>query len=178
MDIEDPRQVKFYNLEGKSYSNSLQAELNMRPVENFDVRLAYRFFDVKTTYGSKLLQKPLTAQNRAFANLAYDLKGWKLDYTINYIGNKRIPSTAINPQQYQLRETSPSYIMMNAQLSKSLGKEKLFDAYVGGENLTNYFQKNIVLAADQPFSNYFDASLIWGPITGRQVYVGFRYTIK
>ncbi len=178
VDVEDPRVVKFYNLEGKSYSNSLQAELNIRPVEKFDVRLAYRFFDVKTTYGTKLLQKPLTAQSRAFANLSYDLKGLKLDYTINYIGNKRIPSTEANPAVYQLKQTSPSYVLMNAQLSKTLGKAKLFDAYIGGENLTNYFQKNVVLAADQPFSNYFDASMVWGPVTGRQVYVGFRYTIK
>ena len=178
VDLEDPRQVKFYNLQGKSYSNSLQAELNIGPVEKFDVRLAYRFFDVKTTYGNKLLQKPLTAQNRAFANLAYDLNGWKFDYTINYIGNKRIPSTVSNPQAYQLKENSPSYVLMNAQVSKSFGKNKLFDAYIGGENLTNYFQKNVILAADQPFSNYFDASLVWGPVSGRQVYAGFRYTIK
>lgn len=178
VDLEDPRQVKFYNLEGKSYSNSLQAELNFTPVPKFDVRLAYRFFDVKTTYGTRLLQKPLTAQHRAFANLAYDLDGWKFDYTVNYIGNKRIPSTASNPQAYQLENTSPSYVLMNAQVSKALGKKKLFDAYLGGENLTNYFQKNVILAADQPFSNYFDASMVWGPVSGRQVYAGFRYTIK
>lgn len=178
VDLEDSRQVKFYNLEGKSYSNSLQAELNITPVEKFDVRLAYRFFDVKTTFGDKLLQKPLTAQNRAFANLAYDINGWKFDYTVNYMGNKRIPSTSANPQNYQLSKTSPSYVLMNAQVSKTLDRKKLFDAYIGGENLTNYFQKNVVLAADQPFSNYFDASMVWGPVTGRQVYVGFRYTIK
>ena len=178
VDLEDPRQVKFYNLEGKSFSNSLQAELNVRPVDKLDVRLAYRFFNVKTTYGDKLLQKPLTAKNRAFANLAYDLNGWKFDYTVNYIGTKRIPSTASNPPAYQLKENSPSYVLMNAQVSKSLGKNKLFDAYIGGENLTNYFQKNVILAADQPFSNYFDASMVWGPVSGRQVYAGFRYTIK
>jgi outer membrane receptor for ferrienterochelin and colicin/copper chaperone CopZ len=178
VDLEYPREVNFYNLEGKSFSNSLQAELNIKPVEKFDVRLAYRFFDVKTTFGSQLLQKPLTARHRAFANLAYDLKGWKFDYTVNYIGTKRIPSTESNPQVYRLKENSPSYVLMNAQVSKALGKNKLFDAYVGGENLTNYFQKNVVLAADQPFSNYFDASMVWGPVSGRQVYVGFRYTIK
>ena len=178
VDLEDPREVKFYNLEGKSYSNSLQAELSVRPVEKFDVRLAYRFFDVKTTYGDKMLQKPFTAQNRAFANLAYELSGWKFDYTVNYIGSKRIPYTASNPEAYQLSEESPSYVLMNAQVSKSFGKSKLFDLYVGGENLTNYFQKNAILASDQPFSNYFDASMIWGPVSGRQFYTGFRYTIK
>jgi outer membrane receptor for ferrienterochelin and colicin/copper chaperone CopZ len=178
VDMEEAGQVKFYNLEGRSYSNSLQAELNVIPFEKFDVRLAYRFFDVKTTYGKRLLQKPFTARSRAFANLAYDLNGWKFDYTINYIGSKRIPTTASNPPAYQLKNTSPSYVLMNAQVSKSFGKNKLFDVYIGGENLTNYFQKNVVLAADQPFSNYFDASMVWGPVSGRQFYTGFRYTIK
>jgi hypothetical protein len=67
---------------------------------------------------------------------------------------------------------------MNAQVSKSLGKKKLFDLYVGGENLSNYFQKNAILSATQPFSNYFDASMIWGPVSGRLIYAGFRYSVK
>ena len=95
VDLEDTRQLRFYNLEGKSYSNSLQAELSMIPLKNFDVRLAYRWFDVKTTYDNKLLQKPFTAQNRAFVNLAYELSGWKFDLTLNFVGTKRIPPTAI-----------------------------------------------------------------------------------
>jgi len=178
VDVENARQVKFYNLVGKSYSNSLQAELNVTPLTHFDVRVAYRYFDVKTTYGDQLLQKPLTAANRAFANLAYELNGWKLDYTINYNGRKRIPSTSVNPDAYKLDTYSPSYILMNAQVSKTFGKKKLFDAYVGGENLGNYFQENAILAAEQPFSPYFDASLVWGPVTGRTLYAGVRYTIK
>ena len=178
VDLEDPRYAKFYDLRGKSYSNSFQAELNLTPVKKLDVRLAYRYFDVKTNYGGKLLEKPLTASNRAFANLAYDLKGWKLDYTINYVGSKRIPSTEVNPATYKLGNESPSYVLMNAQVSRSFGKKKLFDAYIGAENLTNYFQSNAILSADQPFSSYFDASLIWGPVTGRTLYAGFRYTIK
>jgi outer membrane receptor for ferrienterochelin and colicins len=177
-DMENAREARFYNLQGKSYSNSLQAEINFTPVTKFDVRLAYRYFDVKTAYGSELLQKPLTSASRAFANLAYDLKGWKLDYTFNYNGRKRIPSTAANPGAYRLSDYSPSYILMNAQVSKSFGKEKLFDVYIGGENLTNYFQKNAIISAEQPFGPYFDASLVWGPITGRNIYAGFRYTFK
>jgi len=178
VDLEDARYAKFYDLNGKSYSNSLQAELNVTPVKKLDVRLAYRYFDVKTNYGGQLLEKPLSASNRAFANLAYDLTGWKLDYTVNYVGKKRIPSTAANPVAYKLGNESPSYVLMNAQVSRSFGKKKLFDAYIGAENLTNYFQNNAILSAEQPFSPYFDASLVWGPVTGRTVYAGFRYTIK
>ena len=177
-DLEDVRLLTFYNLRGKSFSNSLQTELSMTPVKSFDVRLAYRWFDVKATYSDKLLSKPFTAAHRAFANLAYDLQGWKLDYTVNFVGEKRIPSTAANPALYQMPVESPSYVTMNAQVSKALGKSKALDLYIGGENLTNYFQKNAILAADQPFSTYFDASMIWGPVSGRLIYGGVRYTIK
>jgi len=178
VDLENARLARFYNLEGKSYSNSLQAEINFIPATKFDVRLAYRYFDVKTNYGGQLLQKPLVSSHRAFANLAYDLKGWKFDYTLNYNGSKRIPSTEANPDAFKLNSYSPSYVLMNAQVSKTFGKKKVFDAYLGAENLTNYFQKNAILSADQPFGSYFDASLIWGPVTGRNIYAGFRYTIK
>ena len=177
-DVEDARQIKFYNLTGKSFSNSFQSELNFIPVKKLDVRLAYRWFDVKTTYGNELLEKPFTAANRAFANFGYEVNGWKFDYTINYVGKKRIPSTAQNPVQYRLPNYSPDYISMNAQVSKSLGKSKTLEVYVGGENLTNYFQKNVIIAADQPFGNYFDASMVWGPVSGRLMYGGFRYKIK
>lgn len=178
VDLEDPRQVKFYNLEGKSYSNSLQAELNFQPVKKLDVRLAYRYFDVKTNYAGKLLERPLIASHRAFANLAYNVSGWKLDYTINYNGKKRIPGTQENPVPYQRNNYSPSFVTMNAQVSKTIGKKHPVDFYIGAENLTNYFQKDVIVAADQPFSQYFDASLVWGPVTGRMFYAGWRLKIK
>jgi copper chaperone CopZ len=178
VDLEDARQIKFYNLNGKSFSNSFQSELNLAPLKDLDVRLAYRWFDVETTYDAKLLEKPFTAKNRAFANFGYAIKGWKFDYTINYVGQKRIPSTGENPLKYRMPDYSPGYISMNAQVSRSFGKNKSFEIYVGGENLTNYFQKNVILAADAPFGEYFDASMIWGPVTGRLMYGGFRYKIK
>ena len=178
VDVEDPRQIKFYNLVGKSYSNSFQTEVSFIPVTRLDVRLAYRLFDVKTNYSNQLLQKPLTAQNRAFANLSYEIKSWKFDYTISYNSSKRLPSTASNPAEYQRPAYSPAFATMNAQISKSIGKASLFDVYVGAENLTNYYQKNAIIAASQPFSEYFDASMIWGPITGRMLYAGMRFRIK
>lgn len=178
VDMEDARMVKFYNLQGKSYSNSFQAELNMEPVKKFEVRIAYRFFDVKTTYSGQLKERPFIAKNRAFVNLAYSVSGFKFDYTITYNGKKRLPDTKGNISAYQLPEYSPDFILMNAQVSKTVGKKHPFDLYIGAENLANYFQKNVVLSADQPFSVYFDASMIWGPVNGRMFYGGVRYKIK
>lgn len=178
VDMENPQKVMFYQLKGKSYSNSFQTEFNFIPLKNLDIRLAYRYFDVKETYSGKLLQKPLVSKSRAFVNAAYEIKGWKLDYTVNFNGKKRIPNTTSNPVQYQRNEYSPSYVLMNAQISKTLGKDKSIDVYLGGENLTGYYQNNAIIAANQPFSSYFDASLIWGPVSARMFYFGFRYKLK
>ncbi|PUZ27296.1 TonB-dependent receptor [Chitinophaga costaii] len=176
-DLENPRLVRFYNLDGKSYSNSLQVGLQVSPVKKLDIHLAYRYFDVKTTYSGHLLERPLLSSNRAFAAFDYATDGWKFDYTINYNGRKRIPSTAGNPAPYQLTDYSNAFVMMNAQVSKTFGKKRPMDFYVGVENIGNYFQRGAIVAADQPFSPYFDASLVCGPVTGRMAYVGWRYKI-
>lgn len=177
-DLEDVRTVKFYNLTGRSYSNSLQAELSAEPFNKLDVRFAYRYFDVKATYGTQLLQRPFIASHRAFANIAYSFSGWKFDYTISFNGKKRIPGTVDNPLQYKRESYSPAYIIMGSQVSKTLNKKHGFDVYLGAENLANFFQRDVIIAADQPFSSYFDASMVWGPVSGRMFYAGFRYKIQ
>jgi len=174
---QNPQQAVFYNLDGKSYSNSFQAQVDYELLKRFDVRLAYRWYDVKTNYNGELRMKPLIAENRAFANLAYETrKYWKFDYTLNWQGNKRIPDTYSNPEEYQLAEKSPDFFTMNFQLTKSW--KKLFEVYVGVENILDYTQEKPILASDQPFSPYFDSSPVWGPIFGRSFYVGLRYKIK
>ncbi len=178
VDLENARAVNFYNLAGKSFSNSFQAELSVEPVDKFEVRLAYRYFDVKTTYTGQLLERPLISKNRAFANLAYTIRGFKIDYTVTYNGKKRLPDTEANTPAYQLDKFSKDYVLMNAQISKTIGKKYPVDLYVGAENLTNFFQKNVIVASGQPFGSNFDASMVWGPVSGRMFYTGIRFKIK
>lgn len=178
VDMEDISSIRFYNLEGKSYANSLQAEWSFAPAEQLDVRMAYRYFAVKTTYGDQLKEKPLTAAHRAFTNIAYTWKGWKMDYTLQLIGAKRIPPTGENPLQYQMPAYSPAYVTMNAQISKRLGKQNKFELYLGGENLGNFTQRRVILSAEQPFGPHFDASMVWGPVSGRMIYGGVRYRVE
>ena len=54
---------------------------------------------------------------------------------------------------------------------------KKFDFYLGGENLTNSTQKNPIIDAANPFGSKFDATNIYMPITGINIYVGIRYAI-
>ena len=179
IDLETPKKINIYNLAGKSYSNSFQGELNITPVKKLDVRIAYRFFDVKQTYNAKLLERPFIAKHRAFLSFDYATNNeWKFNYTITYNGAKRL----INPYESYLsitpEKSSPVYYLMNAQASKSVGQKNPMDFYVGVENISNFFQQNTILSADQPFNANFDASLIWGPVSGRMFYVGWRIKIK
>jgi outer membrane receptor for Fe3+-dicitrate len=124
------------------------------------------------------MEKPLLSKHRGFVNLAYETKGWKFDYTVNFNSSKRIPNTSSNPTQYVQPPQSPSFVLMNAQVSKALGKQNAVEVYLGGENLGNFIQQNAIIAPEDPFGKYFDASLVWGPVTGRMVYAGFRYKLK
>ncbi|MCB0777774.1 MAG: TonB-dependent receptor, partial [Chitinophagaceae bacterium] len=172
------REVNFYNLDGRSFANSFQAEINYELLKKLDLRVAYRLFDIQTTYHSELMQRPLIAKHRGFANLAYQTGTWKFDYTISVNGSKRIPTTADNPVIEQQSGMSPSYTIMNAQVSKTVGNKFPIDFYVGVENLTNFYQEKVILGNDDPFGPYFDASLIWGPVAGRMFYGGVRIKVK
>ncbi len=174
---QTPRQVLFYNLDGRSYSSTLQAQIDYALFNNFDLRIAYRFNDVFTDYRQGRLERPFVARHRAFANFAYTTEDdWAFDLTFNWQGTKRIPSTAANPLEYQLSSRSPDFLLTNAQISKKWWDQ--LDLYFGVENLFDFVQDNPILAANGPFGPYFDSSLVWGPIFGRMVYTGLRFTLK
>tara|TARA_B110000003_G_scaffold208536_1_gene207436 strand:- start:47123 stop:49366 length:2244 start_codon:yes stop_codon:yes gene_type:complete len=181
VDWENPQKISFYNLEGESYANSFQAEVNYYLSELFNIRLAYKFYDIETDYSSGKLSKPLTPNHRLFATMSYETKEldptkqWKFDLTFNFIGEQRLPNTSSNPIQYQLEDFSNSYNLLNTQVTKVFSKK--FEIYFGIENLTNYKQKSPILANDNPFGNYFDTTIIYAPILGRMLYSGLRFKI-
>ncbi len=174
---EDPQAIYFYNLDGSSYSTSFQSQVDYELVKRLNMRLAYRWYDVKTRYLSGLQSKPLLSRDRAFANLAYATRNHlKFDFTLQWQGSKRLPATNTNPAEYQLAGHSPAFWLMNAQISKEWRER--FELYLGGENLLNFKQKDPILAASDPFSPYFDSSMIWGPVFGRMVYGGIRLKLR
>lgn len=173
---ETAGRVDFSNLNGASYSNSYQVKLEYELFKNFDIRTAYRLFDVQMTYDETLLEKPFVSKHRAFINLAYKTDSdWFFDMTGNWRGAQRLPDTSANPAEYQRRDYSPNFYLLSGQISKRWG-EKL-DIYLGGENLLNYRQKDAIIAGEDPFGQYFDASLVWAPLFGANIYLGFRYNL-
>ena len=182
VDWENPQRISFYNLDGESYANSFQTEVNYYVDDFTSLRLAYKFYDIETDYFSGKLSKPLTPNHRLFANISYetkkidDIKQWKFDLTYNFIGEQRLPDTSTNTVEYQLEEYSNSYSLLNTQITKVFTEK--FEMYFGVENLTDLKQKNPILASDDPFGDSFDSTIIYAPIFGRMLYSGLRFKIN
>ena len=75
---QSARTVNFYNLDGKSYANSFQAELNYNIIKHLNLRTAYKYYDIQTTYGDKTLERPLQAKHRFVCQfrIYYTRKEW------------------------------------------------------------------------------------------------------
>ena len=178
-----PQQALFYNLDGKSFANSLQAEVSITPVKGLDFKAAYKYYDVQTQFTKGQLEKTLTPKHRWFANIAYETADthennhsqWKFDVTFNWLGEQRLPTTATNPLAYRLSDYAPSFATLNAQITRVFSKT--FEVYVGGENITNYKQANGILAADAPFGAYFDSTMQYAPAFGQMYYAGMRFKL-
>lgn len=180
--MQSPQELLFYDLQGKSFANSLQVDFNVELIKHLNVRTAYKYFDISTDYLSGSYQRPLQAKHRFFANLEYEThikdKGqqWKFDYTFNWLGKQQLPNTATNPEQDRLPNFSPSFGVMNAQITRTFSST--FEMYVGGENIGNYRQSKAVLGSDNPFGPNFDTSIVYAPVFGQMYYAGLRFKIK
>lgn len=173
----DPYAIYTYNLEGKSYANSIQLEAHYEVLRNLEMTAAIRYNDVKTTTDGRLQSKPLVNTYKALLSLSWQspMKRWQGDLTAQFNGSSRLPSTEAYPEEYRRGDTGPAYTIILGQVTRNF---KTWNVYLGVENLLDFVQKDPILAYDMPFSPYFDAASSWGPIHGRKIYLGLRYTLQ
>ena len=177
VDWEKQHQISFYNLDGKSRANSFQIALDYAPSEALSFRFAYKNYDVKTTYTSGFLQRPLQAQNRYFGNVAWETARkangaqWRWDLTYHAVGQQRLVETSRDARG----SYSPSYGLWNSQLTRAVISN--FEIYAGLENIGNYTQANPIIGVENPFGADFDSAQVYAPIFGRMIYAGFRWNL-
>ena len=177
-----PQQVLFYNLDGKSFANSLQLEVNYEIIRHLNLRTAYKYYNIQSDYLSGTMERPLQAKHRLFANLGFEThiveggKQWKFDYTYNWLGKQKLPNTMTNPVADRLGDYSKAFSLMNFQVTRTFSS--VFEMYVGGENIGNYRQDNAILGANDPFGATFDTSVVYAPVFGQMYYAGLRFKIK
>jgi len=118
----------------------------------------------------------MVPKHRGFANIAYKTrnKRWEYDLTLSVFGTARLPVTQLDSVSVTTDNESEIFPQLSAQITHVY---KRWQFYIGGENLLNYMQQQAIIDSRNPFSEYFDATRVWGPIMGANVYLGVRFSI-
>ncbi len=181
--------IDFYALDGRSFTDNYQLDFTVDPVERFTVTATFRYTNAKVNLaGQGLVEKPMTSRYKGVLNLQYatNLNKWIFDFTASVNG----PSKVYNFMR-DLKDDkgnllykngmTPVYPLLYLQITRRL---KGVDIYIGGENLTNFTQKNVIIGNSRDANGHihasqqsFDASSIWGPLMGVKFYAGVRFTL-
>ena len=168
----NPSLIRITNLDGKSYSNTVQVDATYPIVKGLELTAAWRWNDVKCTYGGELMEKPLTSKYKGLITASYKtpLGLWQVDATVQLNGGGRMPT----PVNGLWDERFQGYEQVSAQITRWF---RHFSIYIGGENLTGFRQKQTIINAADPWSATFDPTMVWGPVHGAMFYAGVRINV-
>ena len=192
--------ITLYNMhdvDGAQYfSHNWQVEANMEILRGWTMTAAFRYTDVKqTTFNSEqgeylLRDKPLQNKFKGIITTSYQtpLKTWQFDLTAQFNGPGRMPDGFVVPsgsKQYFTDAMGQVHHKWYPQLLGQITKYfRTWSIYLGAENITNFTQDNPIVGAVSehgyvdPSSTNYDASMIWAPIHGWKMYLGFRWALE
>ena len=173
----DPSAVHFRNLNGQSYSHTLQIDATYPFFPDFSFTAAYRFTKTRIDYGHGMTDKPLTSRNKGLftASNAPMMGLWQFDITCSITGGGRMPSPPLGADGAPAWSSRyNAFAQLNAQVTRNF---RHWAIYAGGENLTGYRQKKPIVGAENPWGTGFDATMVYAPLHGALIYMGVRYTL-
>lgn len=163
--------ILFTYQQNASYALAVQSELDFQINPQWGIRWAYKFLDVKAIYDGKQQQQTMIPNHRLLGTLSWKTRNnrTQADLTMNLVGSMRMP------MGYLGANFTPWYPYLFSQVSHQWKRLKV---YIGIENMLHYRQENPIFKSDDPWSSEFDASMVWGPITGFNAYAGMTFNIK
>lgn len=183
--------ISFYRLDGRrSFSDNLQVDFNVEPLERFTVTATFRYTDSRVELqGQGLVERPMTSRYKGVLNLQYatDMRKWIFDFTASVNGPCRVYDFMLTHKDADgnllySNGYTPVYPLLYLQVTRRF---RCVDIYIGGENLTGFRQKDVLLGSRDastglvsPHQASFDASAVWGPVTGARFYAGVRFTLR
>lgn len=195
--------ITLYNMhdvDGAQYfSHNWQVEATMEILRGWTMTAAFRYTDVKqTTFNTAankylLRDKPLQNKFKGIITTSYQtpLKTWQFDLTAQFNGSGRMPDGFVVPvgsNQYFTDEFGQNHHQWYPQLLGQVTKFfRTWSIYLGAENMTNFTQDNPIVGSTiehnghhlvDPSSPTYDASMIWAPIHGWKLYLGFRWSLE
>ena len=197
--------ITLYNLSdvenARYFSHNWQVEATMEVLRGWTMTAAFRYTDVKqTTFNTvvnewQLRDKPLQNKFKGIITTSYQtpLKTWQFDLTAQFNGEGRMPDGFVIPagsNQYRMHNGyiyHKWYPQLLGQVTKFF---RTWSIYLGAENMTNFTQDNPIVGDRleakgerhggfvNPYSSNYDASMIWAPIHGWKLYLGFRWALE
>ena len=197
--------VTLYNMhdvaDAQYFSHNWQVEANMEILRGWTMTAAFRYTDVKQTSFNtaanewQLRDKPLQNKFKGIITTSYQtpLKTWQFDLTAQFNGEGRMPDGFVIPEggkQYRMHNGyiyHKWYPQLLGQVTKFF---RTWSIYLGAENITNFTQDNPIVGERleaksekhggfvNPHSANYDASMIWAPIHGWKIYLGFRWALE
>ena len=152
----------------------------------------------------QLRDKPLQNKFKGIVTMSYQtpLKTWQFDLTAQFNGEGRMPDGFKIPEtngqlskQYFTDQSGQIHHKWYPQLLGQVTKFfRTWSIYLGAENMTNFTQDNPIVGERvfsektmrhkakgagfvDPSSANYDASMIWAPIHGWKLYLGFRWAL-
>ena len=173
----DPAVLHIGNLDGRSFSHTFQTDATYPLLEGLSLTAAWRWQNVKTTYGGVLRRKPLTNRYKGLLTASYKtpLGLWQFDATLTLNGSGRMPQPYVcDDGTLSWQPRFGSFEQLSAQVTRWF---RHFSVYVGGENLTGVRQHQLIIDAANPWGSRFDPTMVWGPVHGAVGYMGIRINV-
>ena len=194
----NPNQIIYDNLNGKSVSQGISANIDVVFPSGLRFLLGATFQDVRQTENGISSRQILTESYTGTWNFGYNFKSLDLnvDYTGNLYGPMRLPTLGENDPR---SDFSPVWSIQNIQFTyKGLDN---FEFYGGIKNLLDWtpnrgnpfiiarandpFDKNVtfdnngdaVATTNNPNGLTFDPSYVYGPNQGIRGFFGLRYRL-
>ena len=161
--------------------------------EEWTIDGSIELYDYKTNYQETFAIVPL--EKRLRIGIQYDNQDWKASLDTVWVGSRNLADYGYQDRYNQfvdlnandlvelgelrgLKSTdAESFFMMDFKISKSIGGS--LSIYFGGKNLLNYTQVDDM---DSPLfwqndggDPVYDVAHIYGPLKGREFYIGFKY---
>lgn len=174
-DIERPWEVRVFSSEKPALYQTLYTEIQYELPDQLRFSLGYKLQEVWWHLRDQWVFRPMLPRHRIAGWLTWLTlsRRWQADAILSWYGSQRLPSTLEKDEPYRLPLRAPAYAILTLQVTHRIDQ---WEIQLAGENLNGFRQAQPVLAADQPFSPQFDASLVWGPIMGRMASLTVRYS--
>lgn len=161
----DPNVVLYRNIDGRGLTRGLGADASCSTPQGLQITLGTTWLRAEISQAGEVRELEFAPRWTGDATIEQSLRDWTFAIQGQTTGPMRLPPVPGYP------DVSIPYALVNAHVGRTFGHHTL---RMGLKNATNMRQSAPLIAPENPFSEAFDASRVYGPIEGRRTFVEWR----